>query len=482
MGPPKPLDSDAQSALADVLKRHVAVDKARGRARPLITLALNEKGEDVVTKGVMGRHLELMLDVCTALPIAAPSKQSVFKPLEQALEWNQSGGSAGKLDVEPAAKRKWAEDNAERLVMCWRYAWASYGRSGTSRCYALNRLKSCFENATRASTDASDGAASQIISDSDNDVEDHEDNQEGVEEVVDSPSVAEDDVHMIVEPAAKPPAAAVEAPAAEAHAPKAPLRRVSKKMSDPESIESDSPPQKRRAYVSVEQPPPAKAPAKAAANAPAAAAGAPSAEAPAAKAPADTSKFCLPPPAHVELTPPPAARDITPPPTRRDLKDRIRRLRTPPRPHVDVPLSPVFESTQKEKRLAMKKKQKKKKTDDTMELTAADKQRNFVESAEDRKWGASMLKSVTQTSRPALRPDIPVCHEKCRKKEMIQRGKTLMQITRRLINKEEVLGQVTATFLKDRFYEVSDILLYVAGQGYSKHDFVRIKMLLNNAD
>ena len=111
MGPPKPLDAQRQSVLADAVRRHVGVD-ARGRPRPLIELALNDEGEDVVTKGVMGRHLEVMLDVCTALPIAAPSKASVIKPLKDCLMWQAAGGSTGKVDVTPAVAQKWSEDNA----------------------------------------------------------------------------------------------------------------------------------------------------------------------------------------------------------------------------------------------------------------------------------------------------------------------------------------------------------------------------------
>ena len=37
--------------------------------------------------------------------------------VEEALEWHQSGGSAGQLGVEAGSKKKWAADNAERLVM-----------------------------------------------------------------------------------------------------------------------------------------------------------------------------------------------------------------------------------------------------------------------------------------------------------------------------------------------------------------------------
>ena len=522
MGPPKPLDAQGQSVLADAVRRHVGVD-ARGRPRPLIELALNDEGEDVVTKGVMGRHLEVMLDVCTALPIAAPSKASVIKPLKDCLMWQAAGGSTGKVDVTPAVAQKWSEDNAERLCMCWRYAWASYGRGPGSRCYALNRLKSCFDQGSTAARAMQKGhrelepTGSQIAAETITDSDDTSaDELESLPD--DCPSVADDEV-VVISPkaAAKPPAA------------KSPTRRMSNKRSDPESIQSDSPPQKRRTYVSVEQllPPPAapaKAPAAAATAAPgappAAAAAEPPGKAPAAtappahvmlsppvmktkrpplppgKAPADTSKFSVPPPAHVMLTPPPAARDVTPPVTRRALKDRIRRVRTPPPPGVEPPSSPAFDSTVKAKRVAKRPAKSPAKAkgqgdvvlpgagDDASNQPAAEHgQRNFVESAEDRLWGARKLRAITQGARPAFRPDIPVCFEKCRKKEMVERTKVLMQFTRRLLGqKEEVLGQITQALFKDRFYEVSDILFYTAGQGYSKADFLRVKTLLLNAD
>ena len=75
---PRPLDADAQATLADVLKRHVSsLDKTCRRPPPLITLTRSLKGEEVVTKAVLGQNLELLLDVCNAFPHSAPSKPSL---------------------------------------------------------------------------------------------------------------------------------------------------------------------------------------------------------------------------------------------------------------------------------------------------------------------------------------------------------------------------------------------------------------------
>jgi len=101
---PKPLDADAQATLADVSKRHVcSLDKTCRRPPPLITLTRSLKGEEVVTKAVLGQNLELLLDVCNAFPHSAPSKPSLEKPLADCLDWHRS-------DVEAGAKRKWAKD------------------------------------------------------------------------------------------------------------------------------------------------------------------------------------------------------------------------------------------------------------------------------------------------------------------------------------------------------------------------------------
>ena len=349
---------------------------------PLITLTQSLKGEEVVTKAVLGQNLDFLLDVCNAFPHSAPSKPSLEKPLADCLDWHRS-------DVEAGAKRKWAKDEPEKLAVCWRYAWANCQRGPSSRCYALNRLKSCFESSTRL-TSATIAATEIIGDDSDALAEDEDEDEAEDKSPHEHPcSVAKVDVGDVVVGEATPKAQAV-APKAQAVAKApAPLRRVvSKQILDPVSI-SDSPPTKCRRYINVEEllPPPAKAAAKAQAVA----------KAPAASSSAvrTTSTFLLPPPAHVCLTPPrDVARDVTPPrtPGRRPLKDRIRRIRTSPPPGKQ-PSSPAFDSTKKSKP-PMKTQAKKKKSAKANKKTSVDTSsisgtslRNFVECAADKKWG-----------------------------------------------------------------------------------------------
>ena len=122
---------------------------------------------------------------------SAPSKPSLEKPLADCLDWHRS-------NVEAGAKRKWAKDESETLVMCWRYAWATYQRGPSSRCCALNRMKNCFESSTRL-TSATIAATEIIGDDSDALAEDEDEDKAEYKSPHELPcSVAEVDVGDVV--------------------------------------------------------------------------------------------------------------------------------------------------------------------------------------------------------------------------------------------------------------------------------------------
>ena len=95
--------------------------------------------------------------------------------------------------------------------------------------------------------------------------------------------------------------------------------------------------------------------------------------------------------------------------------------------------------------------------------------------------GADMMKEVLKDVRPRLTPTLPACPEQCRRTTRVERGKTLVQFTRRCLNATEVLGQITQHAMGDRLDDMSDALQYCAGMGYSKQDWLKFKQLLMNA-
>ena len=119
-------------------------------------------------------------------------------------------------------KRKWYFMEAEKLAMIWRYGWLSYKRGPPGRDYAMSRIKTAFEGlaAVGRLPQEAEGAEEIATDDSDKD----SDVDQCLAEVQ-QPSVGDDDVLVVDEP----------------EPPKPGPRRISKKMSDPISIESDSP-------------------------------------------------------------------------------------------------------------------------------------------------------------------------------------------------------------------------------------------------
>ena len=137
MGVPE-LTADGQDALAKILARHLFdVTKSTCRAPPLIELERGKKGQEIVTQAVVARHLEMLLDIFYVCPHAPPAKVSLVQPTEAALDTHTHSVGYNKY--------KWARDEAEKIHMTWRYCWGNYKRGPSSRGYALNRIKACFD-------------------------------------------------------------------------------------------------------------------------------------------------------------------------------------------------------------------------------------------------------------------------------------------------------------------------------------------------
>ena len=116
------LSAEEQTRLTSVLKPHITFD-VTSQPNPLFILDV-VKNEEVVSKKVISRHLNLCKDVFSCLPRAAPSKSSLVPAVANAVE--------GSLVV------RWAGQESEKLHMIWRYVRDSLSRSNTSRDLAMN--------------------------------------------------------------------------------------------------------------------------------------------------------------------------------------------------------------------------------------------------------------------------------------------------------------------------------------------------------
>ena len=136
------MSAEEQTRLTSVLKPHITF-YVTSQPTPLFILDV-VKNEEVVSKKVISRHLNLCNDVFSCLPRAAPSKSSLVPAVAKAVE--------GSLVV------RWAGAESEKLHMIWRYARDYLGRSKTSRDFAMNVVKGCFD--TGEAGDAEEPAAS----------------------------------------------------------------------------------------------------------------------------------------------------------------------------------------------------------------------------------------------------------------------------------------------------------------------------------
>ena len=111
---------------------------------------------------------------------------------------------------------------AETLAMIWRYCWLSYKRGPPARDYPMSRIKTAFAGLAVVGRLPQKAAGAEDIATDDSDKDSDVDH---LFAEVRQPSVGDDDVLVVDEP----------------EPPKPGPRRISKKMSDPINIESDSP-------------------------------------------------------------------------------------------------------------------------------------------------------------------------------------------------------------------------------------------------
>ena len=466
------------------LPRLITLDRVRSEKRG---------EEEVANKHVIGKHLDMLLEIFSAFPHAAPAKSSLRQAFDYAfdkiLDFQRSKDD---IVAVQANKFKWCSDETDKLHMCWRYGWGCYMRASTSRDYALNRIKSAFEGdrvpPTKSASgsvvvadDTDSGAESVVVASEENEDEEIEESASGSVDGVESASgnVVVADEEVIEE---------IEAEEIEDSSPKKLRRNISVVSVD----ESESPPKKLRPGTA---PPSAAGPPRLAAAAsprrPQAVDPAPPASPPPKKKHV-FSAAVLPPPAHVMMTPPPQ-------PT--SLKQRLRKTFATPR---SKPQSPELESTTKQKPRRKATASPAKPMKEATPMKAKTRKKAAAMKAKPMKGAKPIqqadvsdiidkvdlseqekndkLKALLRMTgcKPALRPAMAPCHGECRRAIKQENGKTLIQISQ----KKKILGQVTLGAFKGRLWEASEVLLWGAGLGYDKAAFQKVKqaMLATTAD
>ena len=364
------------------------------------------------------------MEIWSAFPHAAPAKSSLRQAFDKAgdsvdlSKWSKDGIAGGQ-----DKQIKWSRDESDKLHMCWRYGWGAYIRAPTSRDYALNHIKSAFDQDRVPPTecavtnlDAVDEIESRPSADDGQLVACNVEMTEGTGKT--------DVVELVCDDGESSGSAVVilddSPPSSQCR------RRLRQKMSDPVSVdESESPKKKIRSGTT---PPSAAGRPRLAAAAlpprPQAADPAPPASPPPRSCRsvswADQISI-LPPPAHVLMTPPDR------------LKKRIRTSLATPRSKAQ---SPELESTKQGNKGDNPRKAKdapvkamKAKRANAMKGAKPIQQADVsdivkVDLGEQEK--NDKLKALLRTIKPALRPAMAPCHGECRRIIKVENGKTLV--------------------------------------------------------
>ena len=150
--------------MAKIVSSFVTLSERTKKPMKLLKLERHRtRDEEIVNGAVLTRHEILLTKTFTSFPRGPPSKSSVACAL-------RDGANAvcdDHRDVMPPSKFAWSRDEAEKLLMAWRYVWLYAGRSEGSRCLALGRLKACFlQHAKRTALDDvyhSSGSDTEVV-------------------------------------------------------------------------------------------------------------------------------------------------------------------------------------------------------------------------------------------------------------------------------------------------------------------------------
>ena len=91
---------------------------------------------------------------------------------------------------------------------------------------------------------------------------------------------------------------------------------------------------------------------------------------------------------------------------------------------------------------------------------------------------STKLKAILKMVKAPIKPSIPSCHGECKKSVKVENNLKLIQF----IQKGNIFGQITERVMGARLGLGAAILLFTAGQGYNKEDFLKVKAAIMRAD
>ena len=114
------------------MDRHItAQSHRRSYGEPLIELQ-RHGWEEICNKKIISAHSDFMSDVLRSFPHGPPCLGSITTAVRMA-----ELSCCFPLNVDEDT----IVNAALKIEMLWRFVWNAYKRSGTSRCFALNKLK-----------------------------------------------------------------------------------------------------------------------------------------------------------------------------------------------------------------------------------------------------------------------------------------------------------------------------------------------------